>query len=294
MNTELKEFELKEADKEVLLNDAFAHFKAASTSLELRYKSLEDQVERLNQELSEKSKFMERTRRLVAMGEMGAKIAHEIRNPLASIGIFSSLLERELSGDNKKRELAGHISKGVKTLDNLLTNMLLFARSPEPARYRMDIRSVLEGTLLLIDAQKGENVVIEKNYAGSTVIKGDESLLAQAFFNLLINAVDAVGAGGVVKVSTCLHKNGSTNMKIIIEDTGVGITQENIDRIFDPFFTTKDQGTGLGLAIVESIIKSHGGHLEVESYPAGSGKQERRGTTFTVILPVDDAEGLYE
>ncbi|VAV85201.1 hypothetical protein MNBD_DELTA01-1712 [hydrothermal vent metagenome] len=289
MNTELIEL-----NEEILLNDAFAHFKVASTSLELRYKSLEDQVEKLNQELSEKSKFMERTRRLVAMGEMGAKIAHEIRNPLASIGIFSSLLERELDGDDKKKELAGHISKGVKTLDNLLTNMLLFARSPEPTRSRMDIKSVLEGTLLLIDAQKGDNVVIEKNYSGRTVIKGDESLLAQAFFNLLINAVDAVGGDGLVKVSTCMHRNGSTNMKVTIEDTGIGITQEHVDRIFDPFFTTKDHGTGLGLAIVESIIKAHGGHLEVESYPATSGRLVRQGTIFTVILPVDETEGLDE
>ncbi len=127
MNTELNEEALLE---ETLLNDAFAHFKVASTSLELRYKSLEEEVEKLNQELSEKSKFMERTRRLVAMGEMGAKIAHEIRNPLASIGIFSSLLERELSGDNKRKELAGHISKGVKTLDNLFNDkvvLILFA-----------------------------------------------------------------------------------------------------------------------------------------------------------------------
>ncbi len=277
-----------------ILNDAFDNFAVVSSSLETRYKSLEDQVERLSLELSEKNKFMERTRRLVAMGEMGAKIAHEIRNPLASIGIFSSLLERELSEDSKNRELAGHISKGVKTLDNLLTNMLLFARSPQPSSVAIDIKSVLEGTMLLIDAQKADKVVIERDYVGETCIKGDASLLGQAFFNLLINAVDAVGAEGSVKVKTFLHINGAANMKVTIEDTGTGITQEHIDRIFDPFFTTKDHGTGLGLSIVESIIKAHGGHLEVESYPDGSGKLERSGTIFTVILPVDQTEAFDE
>ena len=284
--------EIELTDKD-LLNDAFAHFKMASSSLELRYKALEDQVERLTEELSEKSKFMERTRRLVAMGEMGAKIAHEIRNPLASIGIFSSLLERELSTDAKKQVLAGHISKGVKTLDNLLTNMLLFARSPEPAQNRVDIKSVLDGALLLMGTQKVEGVVIEQNYDGQTVIKGDESLLSQAFLNLLINAVDAVDGEGLIKIKTCLHNNGVTNMKITIEDSGAGITQENVERIFDPFFTTKDHGTGLGLAIVEPIIKAHGGHLEVESYP-GVGELERSGTIFTVILPVEEMEDIDE
>ncbi len=277
-----------------ILNDAFDSFAVVSNSLETRYKSLEDQVERLSLELSEKNKFMERTRRLVAMGEMGAKIAHEIRNPLASIGIFSSLLERELSEDGKNRELAGHISKGVKTLDNLLTNMLLFARSPQPSSVAIDIKSILEGTLLLLDPQKAEKVIIERDYVGETCIKGDSSLLGQAFFNLLINAVDAVGAEGTVTIKTCLHENGSTNMKVTIEDTGDGITQDHIDRIFDPFFTTKDHGTGLGLSIVESIIKAHGGHLEVESYHDDSGKLERPGTIFTVILPVDQTEAFDE
>jgi signal transduction histidine kinase len=271
-------------------DNAFADFKVASVSLEDRYKSLEDQVETLNLEITEKSKTVERSRRLAALGEMGAKIAHEIRNPLASIGIFSSLLERELEGDAKQKELAGHISKGVKTLDTLLTNMLLFARSPEPRQTRMDVKSVLDTTLHLISAQKGKNVKIETQFIGQTTIKGDESLLGQAFFNLLINAVDAVGEQGCIKVTTCLHKNGSTNMKVTIEDTGSGITSELVDRVFDPFFTTKDHGTGLGLAIVESIVKSHGGHIEVESYPSDTD----RGTTFTVVLPVDETEAFNE
>jgi signal transduction histidine kinase len=275
-------------------DNAFADFKVASVSLEDRYKTLEDQVERLNLEVTEKSKAVERTRRLAAMGEMGAKIAHEIRNPLASIGIFSSLLERELEGEAKKQELAGHITKGVKTLDNLLTNMLLFARSPEPRQTRMDVKNVLETTLHLINAQKGSNVKIDTRFIGQTIIKGDESLLGQAFFNLLINAVDAVGEHGLIKITTCLRRNGSANMKVTIEDTGSGITPELVDRIFDPFFTTKDHGTGLGLAIVESIVKSHGGHIEVESYPGAMVDGLGRGTTFTVVLPVDETEAFDE
>src|SRR3990172_3704712 len=103
--------------EKTLLNDAFNTFREASRKLESQYSLLEKKIEGLNSELAEKNRAMERTRRLAAMGEMAAKIAHELRNPLGSIAIFSTLLERELKGDEEKRELAGRISRGVKTLD---------------------------------------------------------------------------------------------------------------------------------------------------------------------------------
>ncbi len=269
---------------ERLLNDAFDIFRNASKTLEEHYRRLEERVELLNRELSEKNKLMERTRRLAAMGEMAAKIAHEIRNPLGSIGIFASILERELRDDKKRGELASHISSGVRTLDNLLSNMLLFARSPEPRFSQLDIREVIEDTLDMVRTRKDKSVGVNKVFEGSTVICGDESLLKQVFYNLLINAFDAVGEDGSIEVRTTLLTNGRTYMTVVIRDSGVGIPAEDLDRIFDPFFTTKDRGTGLGLAIVESIVKAHGGEISVES-------EQGRGTTFTIRLPVEDREG---
>ncbi len=260
------------------LNEAFETFRRASRSLEHRYRLLEKKIERLNQELSEKNRLMERTRRLAAMGEMAAKIAHEIRNPLASIEIFASILVRELEGSDKKR-LALSISKGVKRLDNLLTNMLVFARAPKPALARIDVRDVIEEVVQMVSSSLDEPVRIRCEYRRDTVIMADESLLRQVVHNLLINAVDSVrGKNGEIEIITERATNGRDALRLMIRDNGDGIPEDVMDRIFDPFFTTKQRGTGLGLCIVDSIVKSHRGKVWVESAVG-------RGTTFYVEIP---------
>ncbi|MBI5827832.1 MAG: hypothetical protein HZB22_08935, partial [Deltaproteobacteria bacterium] len=133
-----------------LLNDAFNVFREASRKLEQQYALLERRVEELNEELAEKNRVMERTRRLAAMGEMAAKIAHEIRNPLGSMAIFATLLERELANDAEKRKFASYITNGINTLDNLLSNMLLFASAPAARLKSVDIREVIEDSILLV------------------------------------------------------------------------------------------------------------------------------------------------
>ena len=260
------------------LNEAFETFRKASKSLEQRYRVLEKKIERLNQELSEKNRLMERTRRLAVMGEMAAKIAHEIRNPLASIEIFASLLARELEGSDKG-QLAIFISKGVKRLDNLLTNMLVFARAPRPVAATVDIREIIVEVLQTTTPSMAGQVSIRCHYSGDTVIVADGSLIRQAVYNLLINALDSVrGKKGRVEITTERIMNGRDTLKLMVRDNGEGIPEDVMDRIFDPFFTTKQHGTGLGLCIVDSIVKSHGGRIWVESDRAG-------GATFWMEIP---------
>ncbi len=260
------------------LNEAFETFRRASKSLEDRYRLLEKKIERLNQELSEKNRMMERTRRLAAMGEMAAKIAHEIRNPLASIEIFASILTRELEGSDKRR-FALLISKGVKRLDNLLTNMLVFARAPRPTVAPTDMRAVIEDVLQTVKPSLDEPVSISCRHIGDTVIKADGSLIRQVVYNLLINALDAVkGREGRIEIITERLVNGRDVLKLVIKDNGDGIPEDVLDRIFDPFFTTKQRGTGLGLCIVDSIVKSHGGKIWVES-------TRGKGAKFYVEIP---------
>ncbi len=261
-----------------LLNDAFNVFKEASRTLENQYSSLEDRIESLNLEIAEKNRAMERHRRLAAMGEMAAKIAHEIRNPLGSVSIFSKLLERELSSEPAKRELAEHISKGVKTLDNLLSNMLLFASSPSAIRSRVDIEEVIEDSILLARGSAKPGVSVTTDFKGSTIISGDEGLLRQLFTNLLLNGHDALEPDGSISIKTT-RKEGEGFMEIEVGDTGCGIDAEHIDRVFDPFFSMRERGTGLGLAIVASVVTAHNGKIDVESTPA-------TGTVFSIRIPV--------
>lgn len=267
-----------------LLNDAFNIFKDASRKLEGQYAKLENRIEELNEELAEKNRAMERNRRLAAMGEMAAKIAHEIRNPLGSMSLIASILERELETDGAKKRLAERITKGVKTLDNILTNMLLFANSPGSRLQNTNLTEVIEDSLLLARGhdKDGVNVIIE--FEGNTLIMGDEAQLRQMFINLFLNAFDAIGEDGTLSVRT--RANGSSNsVEVEVKDTGSGIDQEHIDRIFDPFFSTKDRGTGLGLSIVSNVINSHKGYIDVTSI-------RNAGTTFLIGLPIQ-AEKEY-
>lgn len=262
-----------------LLNDAFNGFRDASRKLEEQYALLEDRIDELSCELAEKNRALERTRRLAAMGEMAARVAHEIRNPLGSMSIFATILERELGAEPEKQRLANHITSGIKSLDNLLSNMLLFAASPEAKLKPIDIRKVLEDSLVLAKGHERENVSVKAEFCGQTALMADPVLLRQLFLNLVINAVDAMDGGGVLKVRTRVVDDRQRYMEIRVADDGRGIRKEHIDRVFDPFFSTKDRGTGLGLAIVSAVVNAHGGFIDVESKPG-------EGTSFTIGLPM--------
>ena len=240
----------------------------------------------------------QRNQRLREMGEMAAGIAHEIRNPLASIELFASLLKKDLEGDSEKEDLVQHIRAGVENMDRIISTLLLFAKSAQPSRQQCDIN------LLLTECLKGinnvlvpENInVIRKSAQGTLLANGDRELLRQVFPNLINNAIQAMPEGGELNLIT--HKssipspraeNGSTARQYIsvtVADTGVGMSADNLAKIFNPFFTTKDKGTGLGLAISHNIIKAHQGTIDAVS-------EEGKGTSFTVKIPSWD-EGFDE
>lgn len=257
------------------LNDAFNVFKEASGRLQRQYSILEAKIIDLNAELAEKNRAMERTRRLAAMGEMAAKIAHEIRNPLGSIAIFASILERDLSDDPERKKLATHITKGVKTLDNLLSNMLLFASSPAARLKAVDLKAVMDESLLLAKGHEKKGFTIKTDFKGSSMLMADQGLLKQLFLNLFLNAFDAMDEGGELFISA---KASRGIMEISVKDTGCGIPAEYLDRVFDPFFSTKECGTGLGLAIVSAIAGAHNGTMDINT--------GKKGTEFVFRMPV--------
>ena len=259
------------------IKDAFSLFNETSEKLEQAYQKLESRASELCSGMNEKE-TREREIRLQAMGWMVTKIVHDIRNPLGSIELISSLLRKELTGDQDKQELLGHIIYGVKNIDTVLSNLLHFTGFPrprfEPVNLRMIIDSSLEVVSYLIN-KKDINVSI--NVSEDIDIYCDKALMRQVFLNLFLNSLQAMSDHGDLSIEV-IHNRDNGEVDISVQDTGCGIDPENIDKIFDPFFTTNEKGPGLGLTIVHNIISAHNGTINVYS-------KSGEGSLFVINLP---------
>ncbi len=220
----------------------------------------------------------ERDVRLQAMGWMVTKIVHDIRNPLGSIELITSLLRKELTGDQDKQELLGHIIYGVRNIDTVLSNLLHFTKFPKPrfetANIGTIINSSLEDVVYLINKK---NVSVLKGFPDDLEIWCDKTLVRQVFLNLFLNSLQAMTDYGSLTVEV-FQERANDGIEISIQDTGSGIDANDIDKIFDPFFTTKEKGTGLGLTIVHNIISAHSGTINAYSKPGN-------GSFFVINLP---------
>ena len=226
---------------------------------------------------------LQRKDRLAAMGELIGRIAHEIRNPLGSVELFASMLQRDLSEHPSAKRYAEQISQAVHAMDQLLTNLLMYTRPARAARVWCRAESLVEESLILAaHAINKTSVEIRLNLDPSIPsIWCHEGQMKQVLLNLVVNAMQAMPHGGILTIG--LHAEsqetlGVPAIRLTISDTGVGIEPTHRSRIFDPFFTTKEEGTGLGLAIVYSLIEAHQGRIDVDSAVG-------KGTTCTIILP---------
>ncbi len=227
-----------------------------------------------------------RTEKFAAMGEMAANIAHEIRNPLGSIELFASLVMKD-SRKDKDRERLSQILTAVKSMDNKISNLLLFTRKQNPLMRRTDLHGVLREVLAFseeIIRQEGVELSARVD-RGSPFISGDAEMLKQVFLNVILNAVQAMPGGGRLGVETEISPEPDPSVEVRVSDTGIGIPEKDINKIFDPFFSIRKEGagTGLGLAIVHNIVDIHHGSIEVES--------GRAGTVFRISFPVLREEG---
>jgi two-component system NtrC family sensor kinase len=216
---------------------------------------------------------LQRLDRLANLGLFSASIAHEIKNGLVAVHTFVEVLLEK----GEDRELAGVVRRELKRIDELATQMLRFA-SPKPRTLvPVNVHERLDHSLRLLEYQiKSRMVTLRRDYRAATVmVNGDESHLQQAFMNLLLNAVEAMGNGGELSAAT---ESAAGKVKISIRDTGAGIAPENLPHVFDTFFTTKKHGTGLGLTISRQIVEEHRGTIEVRS-------DFGRGATFIITLP---------
>jgi len=218
-----------------------------------------------------------RAERLAALGQLTAGLAHELRNPLASIKGSADLLARRSATDPMSRELGEIISSEVDRTNLLVTRFLSFAKPLEPQRETIDVTDIIDR------AARHANVEIIRDYSPDVPpLAVDPALIEQVFINLLSNAAQASEPGAPIIVSTRRKPHG---IEIDVIDRGSGIPPDKMETIFNPFFTTKQTGVGLGLAIVSKIVNGHGGRMTVDSEPG-------KGSTFRVCLPLESVSNL--
>jgi two-component system, NtrC family, sensor histidine kinase HydH len=222
---------------------------------------------------------LRRAERLSALGELSAILAHEIRNPLASIRGTAEILMEEGGSPESREEFLGILLKESDRLNRVVEDFLRMARPEPAAKKRCQINDELESIVSLLSAEaRASKVELKLAPSALPEVIADPEKLRQAFMNIILNGIHAASPGGHVVVST-LAKPDLGGVEINFSDDGPGIPPDAVAKIFEPFFTTKGSGTGLGLPITKKIVEGHGGVLEVECNPGG-------GATFRVRLPV--------
>ncbi len=218
----------------------------------------------------------QRDEKLRLMGEMAANIAHEIRNPLGSIELYASLLARDLEADPDNKRLTSSIVKGVRTINSIISNTLLFAKEIKVNRQEHILADIVDEVVLYLQhIIREKKVQISNQLNEEHAVYCDADMLKQVVMNIIGNAVEAVPAGGRIVAESQVD---SEFTNLIITDNGSGIDEDMLSRLFMPFQTTKAKGTGLGLSIAYKIVKAHDGDIIADS----NGKDY---TKFTVKIP---------
>jgi len=229
------------------------------------------EIRRLEEEVA-------RSRRLASLGSLAAGVAHEIRNPLSSIKGFATWFRERYRDNPEDRDTAEVMIREVDRLNRVITQLLEFARPLTMNRVPTPLPAVIRHALKMVEGEAHrKGVALETDLSAEIgEVSLDADRMTQVFLNLCLNAIAAMEAGGVLRVS--LARRDERTVRITVADTGIGIPKKDLPRVFDPYFTTRSSGTGLGLAIVHKIVEAHGGEVRLESEPG-------KGTTATILLP---------
>jgi two-component system, NtrC family, sensor histidine kinase PilS len=232
--------------------------------------------------IKEMERKIERNKRLAFVGEMAAGLAHEIRNPLASISGPIQMLSKDLRLDETDRKLMQIILRGKDRLDGFVKDFLLLARPKPSERRDINVEVIIDDLLesLRFSPEWREDIEVIKNLCNQTSIYGNKAEIRQVIWNMISNAIQAIPEGGKLQIETrAIFNDTKEYLEIRIIDNGCGIEEKNQDKVFEPFYTTKKNGTGLGLAIVNRIVESHMGKIRIKSKPG-------KGTDCIVLLPI--------
>lgn len=269
------------------LAELLGAFNQVTARLERTHDQLRGEVARLRAELSEANAQLERSRRLAALGEMAAGIAHEVRNPLGSIALYARMLKEDLAHMPRERSLVEKIAGATKALDVVVGDVLLFSREFKVRVEPVDAVGALDAAF---EACQGEIAVgragwlrvekVNESTGAMPVFHGDPGLVHQALVNVVRNAIEAMRdcpeRAHVLKLEAVRVEDELVALRVV--DSGPGVTDETIARMFNPFFTTRAAGTGLGLAIVHRIVDAHNGRVRVFNNEGG-------GATVELVFP---------
>lgn len=255
---------------------------AHQAGLALENARLYDFIEKTNQELKAAQERLIESEKLVAIGEMASGLAHEIRNPLVSIGGFARRLLKKFQDDDVQvQSYSQVIITEVERLEKTLNEILDFSQDPRGKYKGWDLNRILEKALNLLQGELDiRKIAVQKEWGKLPLVFGDNHQLRHVFYNLFLNSCQAMPQGGVLTLRTYVNK-GAVRSWIVCEvkDTGGGIPLELLHNIFNPFFTTKAQGSGLGLSIVHKIITRHQGEVAIDNRPG-------EGVSFLIKFPV--------
>jgi hypothetical protein len=253
-----------------------------------RLRAARDEIEAYHQQR------LARAERLASLGELAASVAHEIKNPLAGIAGAVRILAEDMPASDPRKEIMGEILAQIRRLDGTVRDLLTFARPAQAEIGPCFLHQVLDRVLLVLaeDPAAANVRVVREYHSDLPPVSADGKLLEQVFFNLLLNAVQAMGGQGTITLRTALGEPSTTrtdgaplgpHVEIRVMDTGPGIPAHLLREIFTPFFTTKPRGIGLGLAITRRIVEEHGGRISGGNLPG-------QGAMFRICLPLEGSD----
>jgi len=242
---------------------------------------MEERIQKTMTDLRKAEAQLIRSEKLASLGQLAAGIAHEIRNPLTSINILIHSLREKLPPHNSQRQDLQVIEEEIHRINEIVDQFLRFAKPAPPSFEKTDVLAIIDEILQLLRPQiEKQEIIVSKEFQVLPFVLIDREQIKQALLNLLLNAIQAMPTGGQLILTGQNSKEGQW-IELSVKDTGVGISEEDIQKLFDPFFSTKEGGIGLGLSITHRIIDQHHGKIEVESSP-------NEGTLFKVYLPIHD------
>ncbi len=268
------------ADKELQLLSTFANLAGQS----LLNAQLYNRLENTNLELKNMSRRLAQSERLAALGEMAATVAHEVRNPLVSVGGFARRMERRLDAGDPNRRYTDIILKEINRLEKFLDDILIFSRELPSSPGETDLNWLVQELSEFFGEELAKRKIsLGLDLAGVLpMVRANPEQISQILINFFTNSMDAMKKGGKISIRT-LPPDKDGQVGFSFTDDGGGVPEELLCRIFDPFFTTKKKGTGLGLSLIHKMVRSHNGSIAVDNRPGDS-------VTFTVRLPAADAQ----
>lgn len=263
------------------LVEVIERFNESSSKLELRHSVLMEEVEQLKEQLRRKDEEIKRSERLAMLGETAAALAHEVRNPLGAITLFVSMLKSDLASSSQSIGLVEEIEKSISSLDQVVSNVLHFAKGNSLALAPLNLHSLVLEVAHHFRGLYGQSASIETHAEGNPFIIADGQALRQCLYNLVLNALQVTAFSGKILIDV-QEDEAKDVVRLIIKDSGPGISPEILGRLFEPFASGRREGTGLGLSIVKRIVIAHGGEISARNTP---------GAEFTMVLPRRAVQG---